>query len=70
MSSLGIVESRDKSFVLDPKLLFTIVNCFSGRLPPKFFIVKLVYFISFPRSSYVVLYMIVCFRINFIVFNK
>ena len=36
MSSLGIVESRDKSFVLDPKLLFTIVNCFSGRFPPRF----------------------------------
>ena len=36
MSSLGIVESKDKGFVLDPKLLFTIVNCFSGRFPPGF----------------------------------
>ena len=36
-SSTGIVESRDKCFVLDLKLLFTIVNCFSGRLPPRFF---------------------------------
>ena len=36
-SSTGIVESRDKSFVLDLKLLFTIVNCFSGRFPPQFF---------------------------------
>ena len=27
-SSTGIVESRDKGFVLDLKLLFTIVDCF------------------------------------------
>ena len=33
-SSTGIVESRDKGFVLDLKLLFTIVDCFSGRFPP------------------------------------
>ena len=38
MSSFtGIVESKDKGFVLDLKLLFTIVNCFSGRFPPRFF---------------------------------
>ena len=55
-SSSGIVESRDKSFVLDLKLPFTIVNFFSGRLPPKFFTVKLVCFIGFPRSSYLVLF--------------
>ena len=36
-SSTGIVEFRDKGFVLDLKLLFTIVNCFSGRFPHKFF---------------------------------
>ena len=36
-SSTGIVESRDKGFVLDLKLLFTIVDCFSGRFPPRFF---------------------------------
>ena len=30
-SSTGIVKSKDKGFVLDLKLLFTIVNCFSGR---------------------------------------
>ena len=35
-SSMGIVESRDKGFVLDLKLLFTIVNCFLGRFPPSF----------------------------------
>ena len=35
--STGIVESRDKGFVLDLKLLFTIVDCFSGRFPPRFF---------------------------------
>ena len=36
-SSTGIVESRDKCFVLDLKLLFIIVDCFSGRFPPGFF---------------------------------
>ena len=54
--SIGIVESRDKDFILDLKLLFTIVDCFSGRFPPRFFTVKLVYFIGFPRSSYFVLF--------------
>ena len=54
-SSTGIVESRDKGFVLDLKLLFTIVDCFSGRFPPKFFTVKLVGFIGFSGSSYLVL---------------
>ena len=55
-SFMGIVEFRDKSFVLDLKLLFTIVDYFSGRFPPIFFIVKLVCFISFPGSSYLVLF--------------
>ena len=55
-SSTGIVESRDKGFVLDLKLLFTIVNCLSEKFPPKFFTVKLVYFIGFPGSSYLVLF--------------
>ena len=55
-SSMGIVESRDKSFVLDLKLLFTIVNCFSGKFPPRFFTVKLVCFIGFSGSSYLVLF--------------
>ena len=54
--SRGIVEFRDKSFVLDLKLFFIIVDCFSIRFPPKFFIVKLVCFISFPRLSYLVLF--------------
>ena len=36
--STGIVESRDKGFVRDLKLLFTIVNCFTGRFPPRFFL--------------------------------
>ena len=35
-SSTEIVEFRDKGFVLDLKLLFTIVNCFSGRFLPRF----------------------------------
>ena len=51
-SSTGIVKSRDKGFVLDLKLFFSIVDCFLGRFPPRFFIVKLVCFISFPGSSY------------------
>ena len=55
-SSTRIVESRDKGFVLDLKLLFTIVDCFSGRFPPRFFTVKLVCFIGFPESSYLVLF--------------
>ena len=55
-SSTGIVESRDKGFILDLKLLFTIVDCFSGRFPPRLFTVKLVCFIDFFRSSYLVLF--------------
>ena len=55
-SSTGIVESRDKGFVLDLKLLFTIVDCFLGRFPPRFFTVKLVCFIGFLESSYLVLF--------------
>ena len=46
--STGIVDSTDKDFVLDLKLLFTIVDCFSG--------VKLVCFIGFLKSSYLVLF--------------
>ena len=53
---MRIVESRDKGFVLDLKLLFIIVDFFSGRFPPRFFTVKLVYFVGFPRSSYLVLF--------------
>ena len=55
-SSIRIVESRAKGFVLDLKLLFTIVNCFLGRFPPKVFTVKLVCFIGFLGSSYLVLF--------------
>ena len=55
-SSTGIVESRDKGFILDLKLLFAIVDCFSGRFLSRFFTVKLVCFIGFLRSSYLVLF--------------
>ena len=55
-SSTGIIEFRDKDFVPNLKLLFTIVNCFSGRFPLRFFTVKLVCFIGFPESSYLVLF--------------
>ena len=57
MSSFtGIVEFRNKGFVLNLKLLFTIVDYFSGRFLPKFFIVKLVCFIGFSGLSYLVLF--------------
>ena len=57
MSSFtGIVKSRDKSFVLDLKFLFTIVDCFSRRFSPRLFTVKLVCFIGFPGSSYLILF--------------
>ena len=76
---MEIVESRDKSFVLNLKLLFTIMNCFSGRFSPRSFIVKLVCFSGFPESSYLVLFifplhnfdmilMFVCF--NELIHNK
>ena len=55
-SSTGIIKSRDKGFVIDLKLLFTIVDCFLGRFPPRFFTVKLVCFIGFLVSSYLVLF--------------
>ena len=55
-SSMEIVKSRDKGFVLDLKLLFIIVDYFSGRFPPRFFTVKLVCFISFLESLYLVLF--------------
>ena len=71
---MGIVESRDKDFVLDLKLLFTIVDCFSGKFPSKFFTVKLVCFVGFPRSSYLVLFIFPLHNFDmilmFICFNK
>ena len=36
-SSTWIVESRDKDFILGLKILFTIVDCFLGKFPPRFF---------------------------------
>ena len=41
-SSTGIVKSRDKDFILGLKLLFTIVDCFLRRFPPRFFYFSLV----------------------------
>ena len=43
------VESRDKCFVLDLKLLFIIVDCFSERFLPRFFTV-----INTPNISLVI----------------
>ena len=59
-SSTRIIEFRDKCFVLDLKLLFIIVDCFSRRFPLRFFTVKLVCFISFLKSSYLVLFIFCC----------
>ena len=71
---MGIVESRDKGFVLDLKLLFTIVNCFSERSPPRFFTVKLVCFNGFPGSPYLVLFIFPLHDFDkilmFVCFNK
>ena len=71
---MGIVESRDKCFLLNLKLLFTIVDCFLGRFPPRFFIVKLVCFIGFPGSSYLVLFTLLLHDFDmilmFVCFNK
>ena len=57
-SSTGIVESRDKGFVQDLKLLFIIVDCFSGMFSPRFCTLKLICFIGFPGSSYLVLFIL------------
>ena len=73
-SSTGIVKSRDKGFVLDLKILFTIVDFFSGRFPPRFFIVKLVGFIGFPGLSYLALFIFPLHDFDmilmFVCFNK
>ena len=70
-SSTGTVESRDKCFVLNLKFLFTIVNCFLGRFPSRFFTVKLDCFISFFGLSYLTLFTILlCMILTFVCFNK
>ena len=73
-SSTEIVEFRDKGFVLDLKLLFTIVDYFLGWFPPRFFTVKLVCFINFPESSYLVLFIFPLHDFDmilmFVCFNK
>ena len=55
-SATGIVDFRDKGFVLDLKLLFTIVDCFLGRFPPRFFYCETSLFIGFPGLSYLILF--------------
>ena len=63
---MGIFESREKSFVLDLKLLFIIVDCFLGRFPPRFFIgfLGLSYFVLFIFSlhDFDLILMFVCFN--------
>ena len=60
--------------IVDLKLLFTIVDCFLGRFPPRFFTVKLVGFIGFPRLSYLVLFIFLLHDFDmilmFVCFNK
>ena len=72
--STGIVESKDKGFVLDLKLLFTIVDCFRKGFSPGFFTVKLVCFIGFPGLSYLVLFIFPLHDFDmilmFVCFNK
>ena len=60
-SSTGFVEFREKSFVLDLKLLFTIVNCFSKRFFPKFFYCEtnLSYWFSYIIISCLIYYSVV-----------
>ena len=53
---MEIVESRDKRFVLDLKLFFTIVDCFLERFSPRFFTMKLNCLIGFCGLSYLVLF--------------
>ena len=71
---MAIVESRDKCFVLDLKLLFTIVDCFLGKFSHRFFTVKLVDFIGFPGSSYLFLFIFPLHDFDmilmFVYFNK
>ena len=74
-SSTGIVESKDKSFVLDLKLLFTIVNCFLGKFPPQVFYCEISLFYWF---SQVILSCLIYFStvhdidmiLMFVCFNK
>ena len=50
---------------------FIIVDCFSGRFPPRFFTMKLVCFIDFSELSYFVLFTIpLCMILMFVCFNK
>ena len=71
---MRIVESRDKGFVLELKLLFTIVDFFSRRFPPRFFTVKLICFIGSLGSSYLVLFIFLLHNFDmilmFVCFNK
>ena len=76
-SSTEIVESRDKGFVLDLKLLFSIVVAFQQGFSPGFFFfftVKLVCFIGFPGLSYLVLFIFLLHDFDmilmFVCFNK
>ena len=43
---MEIVKSRDKGFVLDLKLLFTIVDCFLERFPSRYYETSLFHWFS------------------------
>ena len=57
-SELSLVTVLDllQIGILDCKSQFDIVNCSLGIVPPRFFSLKLICFISFPRSSHLMLF--------------
>ena len=74
-SSTGIVEFRDKCFVLDLKFFFFYYSgLLFGKVFPQVFTVKLVCFISFLGSSYLVLFIFLLHDFDmilmFVCFNK
>ena len=62
-SSTGIVESWDKGFVLDLKLLFSIVDCFFGKVSPQVFYCETGWFHWF---SWVIISCLIYFSAAFI----
>ena len=79
---MRIAEFMDKGFVLDLKLLFTIVNCFSGRFPPRFFYceISLFHWFSWITISYLIYFSVMhdidvffflfCFVLTMFIHNK
>ena len=58
-------------FCTRSKISLYYSELFFGKFPPKFFTVKLVCFIGFPRSLYIVLITFsLCMILMFVCFNK